>query len=294
MKLLIIGASGQVGAALLDFCGGKPGLEAFGAARSAGDLIPLDLAVPSTVNSAFEAVRPDAAVLCSALTHVDKCEENPALAEKINAEGPRIAAECCRRFDSRLVYLSTEYVFDGVSGPYSEEDAPNPISVYGKTKLCGEKAVLGLGKAALVVRTTVVYSYNPASKNFIMQLISLLGKGEKMNVPYDQYSNPTYAPDLAGAITELLRLEKSGIYNVVGKDLLSRYDFAVRACGILGLDASLLVPRKTAELGQKAPRPLRAGLKTGKLLRETGKVPSGIDRGVERVRMLWKKEKALK
>ncbi len=269
MKALIIGASGQVGGTLASLCVRRK-IEVYPTSRVGQGFVYLDLADPASIAAAFEKSRPDLVLLCSAMTYVDGCESDPALARKINAAGPALVAEECRRGGAKLVYFSTEYVFDGKSGPYSEEDPVNPVSVYGRTKLEGERAALAL-ENALAVRTTVVYSHNPASKNFIMQLINSCRSGAKMRVPSDQFSNPTYAPDLAAATLALVEKGASGIYNVVGPDWLNRYDFALKACAAFGFDPAFLEPRLTSELGQAAARPLIAGLKTDKLARELGR-----------------------
>ncbi|MDD2804834.1 MAG: SDR family oxidoreductase [Elusimicrobiales bacterium] len=269
MRALIIGASGQVGGTLAALCVRRK-IEVYGTSRKGQGFLYLDLAEPESVTAAFEKSRPDLVLLCSALTHVDNCERDPQLAAKINAEGPALVAAECARAGAQLVYFSTEYVFDGAAGPYGEADEPNPASVYGRTKLEGERACLAV-KGALAARTTVVYSHNPASKNFIMQLIGNHKAGAKMRVPSDQYSNPTYAPDLAAAVLDLAAAGASGIYNVVGPDWLSRYEFALKACEAFGFAPDFLEPKPTSDLGQAAARPLRAGLKTEKLSKKLGR-----------------------
>ncbi|MFH1618782.1 MAG: dTDP-4-dehydrorhamnose reductase [bacterium] len=285
MKLLILGAEGQLGKVFYSSAHAK-GLDVSRTFERPREGCPgLDLAKPQSIPEIFKKTRPDAVVLCGAMTYVDGCEDNPDLARRINAEGAGAVAENCARSGARLVFLSTEYVFDGKNGPYSEEDFPNPLSVYGKTKLEGETLVLGGGNN-LVIRTTVVYSWDPGGNNFVMQLIDGLSKGETIRVPNDQISTPTYAPELAGIILRLLELGKSGIYNVTGRDVLDRYEFGVKACNVLCLDPRLLVPVSTAELKQKAPRPLNAGLKTDKLIRETGIIPGTAQQGLEMLRTL--------
>lgn len=276
MRALIVGASGQVGGALASLCVRRK-TEVYGTSRKGQGFLYLDLASPETIPAAFEKARPDLVLLCSAMTHVDNCEHDPALARKVNAEGPALVAAECARTGAKLVYFSTEYVFDGAAGPYGEDDEPKPVSVYGLTKLEGERACLAY-RDALSVRTTVVYSHNPASKNFIMQLIGNHKAGSKMRVPSDQYSNPTYAPELAAAVLDLAAAGASGVYNVVGPDWLSRYEFALKACEAFGFDPAFLEPKLTAELGQSAARPLRAGLKTEKLAKKLGRgLPPSAD-----------------
>ena len=291
MKALIIGSSGQVGSNLERACALK-GLEVRGAdiKPAAGGLF-IDIAEPASVRAALEAARPEVVFLCAAMTYVDGCEKDPALAEKINVKGTEITAACCREARAKLVYLSTEYVFDGKNGPYSETDPTNPISVYGETKLRGELAALAL-ENSLSIRTTVVYSYAPGEKNFLMQLLGAAKSGVKMRVPKDQYSNPTYAPELAEFILELVLKNKSGVYNVVGAGRLDRYSFALKVCEILGLDPAFIEPALTSDLGQTAARPLCAGLKTDKLKGELGRVPLDVSDSLKIVKELLSNEQS--
>lgn len=277
MRILVIGSGGQVGGAV---CAAAAALghEVSGAdMKAAGARFSLDLADDASVAGVFKEARPELTVLCSAMTYVDGCEKDPARARKLNAEAPGFVAGLCADGGSRLVYFSTEYVFDGRNGPYSETDPVSPISVYGRTKLEGEQRVLARLKDALSIRTTVVYSYARGGNNFIMQLMDKGGRGEEMKVPGDQYSNPTYAPELAGFVLELALSGKSGVYNVAGADRLNRYEFALKACEAFGLKNNFLKPVSTADLKQAAPRPLNAGLKMDKLRAALGRAPAGPD-----------------
>ncbi|HAN04862.1 MAG: hypothetical protein A2X30_06930 [Elusimicrobia bacterium GWB2_63_16] len=269
MRALIIGASGQVGGALSSACVRRR-IEVYGTSRRGQGYLFLDLAEPATIAPVFEKARPDLVLLASAMTAVDECERNPERADLVNADGPAAVAEECRKYGSKLVYFSTEYVFDGAAGPYGEDDAVNPLSAYGRSKLAGERACLAL-PGALSARTTVVYSHDQDSMNFVMQLINNHRAGVPMRVPSDQYSNPTYAPELAAAVLDLAAKGESGIYNVVGPDWLNRYDFALQACAAFGFDPAFVSPVETAALGQAAPRPLKAGLKTDKLAAALGR-----------------------
>jgi dTDP-4-dehydrorhamnose reductase len=279
-RALVIGASGQVGreaSAALRAAGWA--VTGTCASRPAPGLVPLDLRRLDEVSAAVREQAADLVVLASALTNVERCEEEPALARTVNAEAPAAAAKAARGAGGRTLFLSTEYVFDGRGGPYDEEAAPSPLSVYGRTKLEGERAVLAADAANLVVRTTVVYSFCGGDRNFLMQLVEALGAGRRMRVPADQVSSPTYAPDLGRAIAALAARRAAGVLNVAGPDVLGRHAFAVRAAGILGLDASLLDAVPTAVLGQKAARPLAAGLRTERL-RALGIAMKGVDDGV--------------
>ena len=281
MRALIIGASGQVGGTLAALCVRRK-IEVYGTSRKGQGFLYLDLAAPASIAAAFEKARPETVFLCSAMTHVDNCERDPAAAALVNAAGTAVVADECRKAGAKLVYFSTEYVFDGKAGPYGEDAPVNPVSVYGRTKLEGERAALEL-KGALSVRTTVVYGYNPASKNFIMQLINNQRSGAKMRVPSDQFSNPTYAPELAAAVLDLAAADAAGIYNVVGPDWLSRYEFALKACAAFGFAPDIIEPKLTSELGQAAARPLKAGLKTEKLAAKLGRVLPPVEESLRRI-----------
>ena len=307
MKFLVVGASGQIGRFLMKAV--RPPDQVFGTflslpadalARGGGtqsggrgqglaapapeNWLRLNIVDAARVRAVFERVRPSHVALCAALTHVDFCQEHPEQAAKVNVEGVRNVLEACAAHASKLAFFSTEYVFDGINGPYEENDAPRPLSVYGQTKLDAERLLLDCALAPLIIRTTVVYSFLPGSKNFIMQLADRLRQGQFMNVANDKYSHPTYAPNLAAVTRSLIGAGKTGIYHVVGPDYMNRYDFALKAAEILGFDKSFIRPISTTELGQKAPRPLRAGLKTDKLARDLGHALTGVEAALREIR----------
>jgi len=179
------------------------------------------------------------------------------------------------------VYFSSDYVFDGTAGPYSEDDPPSPTSAYGRTKLAGEEVVREIAADHLIVRTTGVYGWEQQGKNFVMRLIRELGDGRTLKVPTDQIGSPTYASNLVQAVRELLQHRKVGTYNIAGCQLVDRYHFALAVARVFGLRADLLTPVSTAELGQDAPRPLQAGLKVDKAKREITTPLLGYEAGLE-------------
>lgn len=268
MRTLVIGAAGQVGKALCSVCEAK-GFEVYKTSRRTPGMIPVDLADPLSIKAAFKTARPELVFLCSAMTNVDGCERDPELARLINVEGTRTVVAEAAALHAKLVYISTEYVFDGSFGPYDEDAPVNPINVYGRTKLEAERLSLTL-PGALSIRTTVVYSYAPGTKNFLMQLVENHRTATRMRVPVDQYSNPTHAPDMAAAVFLLVEKGATGIYNVVGPDWINRYEFALMACKAFGFSDEFIESRTTAETGQTARRPLKAGLKTTKLVSAIG------------------------
>jgi dTDP-4-dehydrorhamnose reductase len=264
-KSLVVGANGQVGAAILSALGDR----ALGAGRAPTAELPLAVDLVSLAHRpglASELLAPLAlnAVYCvGGATDVERCQSDVDWAIETNCHGPAALAAAARHMP--FVYFSTEYVFDGIDGPYAETDPTNPLSVYGRSKLEGEQRILDTHPNPLILRTTVVYGPDRQRKNFLYTLKRLLASGQTMRVPIDQISTPTCNEDLAQAAVELVDSKTSGIIHACGPDLLSRFDFALQAAQILGLDASLVQGVTTAELSQKAPRPLNAGMITDRL-----------------------------
>ncbi|MEW6516901.1 MAG: NAD(P)-dependent oxidoreductase [candidate division FCPU426 bacterium] len=263
MKILVIGADGQVGHFLLRVLG--RGHEISGTSLQGLKGLPaLDIRDPGAVDRYLESRRPEYVILTAALTHVDKCEDIPDEAERINVRGAEHVAQACRRLDAGLAFFSSEYVFNGRSGPYRETDPTQPESVYGRTKLAGEQVVAALVPNHLIVRTTVVYSYLPGSVNFFMQVLQRAQNREPITVPSDQIGNPTQAVNLAQALGELIEDGRTGVYNLVGTSRVGRDAFARRILEKLGFDPGQVTAVPTASLKQKALRPLAAGLVTDK------------------------------
>ncbi len=263
MKILVIGAEGQVGTFLIRELAVTHQVSGT-SMNGVGNLPRLDIRDVAATNKYISEMRPQHVVLTAALTKVDQCETEPALAEAINVQGAENIARACQATDAGLTFFSSEYVFNGEAGPYSEEDPPEPESVYGRTKLAGEKIVAALLENHLIIRTTVVFSYLPGSLNFYMQLFNRASRGEPITVPDDQIGNPTQAHNLAQALGELIESGCTGIYNLVGTTRIGRCDFAKKVLDKLGYNPDVVKPVTTATLKQKARRPLVGGLKTGK------------------------------
>jgi dTDP-4-dehydrorhamnose reductase len=261
MHALVIGASGQVGGALMKALRAR-GHDAVGthAHHPADGLESLDITDHDAVDRTIGDARAEWVLCPAGLTHVDHCEDNPTEAFAINRDGPLHAARAAQRSGAGFVFYSTEYVFDGEAGPYAEDDPVRPLSVYGQSKWEGEQAVLAEISRALVIRTTVVYGPDRQEKNFVYQLIRNCCAGQRMRIPADQISSPTYNGDLAQATVELCERNLRGVYHLAGDGILDRFAFARLACDVFELDPSNLSPVDTAALGQKAPRPLKAGL----------------------------------
>ena len=303
-RTLVIGAAGQVGAQLVHQLGPDRALAAGRTPQPPAHLagyswLQLDLEQlarnPAQAPALLAAAQPCDAVLCVAgATDVERCESEPAWAAAVNTDGPAVLAAALPR-EIPFAFFSTEYVFDGgargpeSAGPYTEQRPTHALSVYGRSKLRGEQAVLRARPDALILRTTVVYGPDPARKNFLYFLHRELSAGKPIRVVTDQISTPTSNDDLASATLRLLKENQTGIFHVCGPDLLSRYDFAVRAARALALDPTLIQPITTASLHQRAPRPLAAGLLTAKLRALVG--PS-LMKNTEAGALAWKQSLA--
>jgi dTDP-4-dehydrorhamnose reductase len=215
--------------------------------------------------------KPDAVVHTAAFTDVDACESRYDEARAVNVLGAENVAKACKAAGARMVHLSTDYVFDGESGPYSEGDAPHPISAYGRMKLESEEAVASILPCSTVVRTMVLFGFAPLVRNnFVTWLIGELRNGKRVRIVTDQYGTPTFADDLASAVLALVDRDQNGLYHAANPDCMSRHAFALLIAGVFGLDPSLIDEATSEGLNQPAPRPKRSGLDAGRLARDTG------------------------
>jgi dTDP-4-dehydrorhamnose reductase len=233
------------------------------------------------VRDAVSAVNPEVIINCAAMTNVDACETEREAAWKINVGGVEHLIDAARKKGITIIHISTDYVFDGKSGPYSEDDRPQPLSYYGKSKLASENALRSSGLPHFIARTMVLYGIATGVKeNFAVWLMKSLQERKSVKVVDDQIGNPTLVDDLAFGLIRAMELGKTGIYHLAGRDILSRYDFAVTLARMFGLDERLIRPIKTATLKQPAARPLNSGLITLKAEVDLGFRPSGVEQGL--------------
>ncbi|MBA3946244.1 MAG: SDR family oxidoreductase [Herpetosiphonaceae bacterium] len=258
MKQLVVGASGLLGGFIyrslihegLDQIIGSY----YGLAQP--DMIPLAMEDQAAVDAVFAAVKPQIVYLVAAQPNVDWCEREPAAAYRINVGGTENVLRACARNKARVVFFSSDYVFRGDAPPYYEDDVPDPINVYGQHKVLCEQLVLSLCPGGLVVRTTGIYGSEARRKNFVYRVLDTIGRGEIVAVPHDQLGSPSYAPDIAQVVQQLLSMGASGIYHVVGPEMMDRYSFAMLIARVFGLPSQQIVALDTATLAQTAPRPL--------------------------------------
>jgi len=234
-------------------------------------VIQQDLTDTDTLHDILHEYKPDAIIHGAAYTNVDRAESQQDLAFKVNSEVPARLAEFSAKLDTPLVHISTDYVFSGENGPYSEEDACDPRGIYSRSKYDGEVAVRRGCENHVILRPNVLYGhgYNLQS-SFVDWLISELEEERPVRIVTDQFSNPTYARRLAAVIRVLIEKEAWGTWHFGSQDVISRYDFAREIASVFGLRSDLINAISTGDLNQAAPRPMKCGLICDKIHEKLG------------------------
>jgi dTDP-4-dehydrorhamnose reductase len=246
---------------------------------------PLDILDKDKLKSLISSFEPELIINAAAYTDVDGCEINKEKAWEVNVKGVENLIEICKKDKIKLVHISTDYVFDGKNGPYSEDDLPCPMNYYGKTKLESELKIKESGIDFIIVRTNVLYGVGrKINPNFFTWVLNKLKNKEKINVVTDQFNNPTLVDDLARAILKLADKKFSGIINIAGSEYLSRFDFAKKIAKEFELDENKINPIKTEDLKQKAPRPYKGGLRIDLAKNILQTYLSDVNKGLEQLR----------
>lgn len=257
MKVLVTGVKGQLGHDVVNELE-KRGIEAIGV-----DIQEMDITDAASVDRVIRAAAPDAVIHCAAYTAVDAAEENEEACHKVNADGPRNIAKVCRELDIKMIYISTDYVFDGQGEHIWEpEDERAPRSVYGQTKYEGELAVQEILDKYFIVRIAWAFGIN--GKNFVRTMLKLAETHDTITVVNDQYGSPTYTYDLARLLVDMVQTEKYGVYHATNEGFCSWYDFACAIFKEAGVKVNV-VPVTSAEYGAKANRPMNSRMSKDKL-----------------------------
>lgn len=204
MRVLVIGSSGLIGEALVTEFSKKHTVAGADIEPLDKKIVKLDMTDNAGVKNLLNDIKPEVILMPAAYPNVDGCEEKPAECLKVNVNAPQNISMLSKKAGVKLVFFSSDYVFDGKNGPYNEEATPNPISEYGKQKLAAEKFISENLTDYLIIRTTVVYGPEKRGKNFVLSLIRKLRNRERVRVPYDQISTPTYSLNLANAVSQLV------------------------------------------------------------------------------------------
>lgn len=279
-RLLVIGGSGLVGTNLVlaardkwetyaTFCDHRVDFDEV-------EEIRVDVRDFQQVSAVVKAVRPEVTVLTSAFMDVDGCEKDPAKAQEVNALGAKHVAMAVKG-SGLLVYVSTDYVFDGKkAGRYVETDPTGPVNVYGSTKLGGEEEVRQHARDFLIVRPAQIWGVNKFVKKptLVQKVVESLKAGRQIDLIADQKQSPTYAPELARNLIDLIEADERGVFHTAGGTALSRYEMGVQVAEAYGLDPELVRPQTLAAAGQPAPRPQNVVLSSAKMAEAVDRAPA--------------------
>ncbi len=290
MKVLITGSNGLLGQKLVGLLSGKQDIDLIATSRGRNRL-PADGGYQyeslDTTNEdqVFEVIgkqQPDVVIHTAAMTNVDQCEVEKEACWALNVLSTGYITQACESIGAFLVHLSTDFVFDGADGPYSEDARPNPISYYGESKLAAEQLIQLSGLNWAIVRTVLVYgiAHDMSRSNIILWVKKSLEERKKIKVVDDQLRSPTLAEDLAIGCYLIAKKRASGIFNICGKDLLTPYDMAIKTADFFKLDISSMQRANASNFSQTAKRPPKTGLLIAKATKELGYSPRSFDEGI--------------
>lgn len=282
-RILVTGSNGMLGQKAVEFYSGKQNTELLATSveeKSVVDsveYVSCDIKCREKIKKVIYNYCPDFIVHTAAFTNVDLSEKMREEAWRINVKGVEYISEASRVIDAHIIHISTDYIFDGKNGPYDESAHPCPVGYYGRTKLASENALKISGTMFSILRTNVLYGTAVNSRpDFVRWVINSLSNNQQIRIVKDQINNPTFIDDLVQAISKIVEFRKTGIYNIGGKEFLSRFEFTNRIADYFNLNKNLITPIITEELNQAARRPLKSGLWTLKAETELGYKPHSI------------------
>jgi len=293
MKILITGSNGLLGQKLVHQLKADETVELIATARGENRLndqngyryYSMDISDLSSILEVFEAEKPEVVIHTAAMTHVDQCEQDKEGCLKLNVEAVQYMIAACSKYQSHLVHLSTDFIFEGNEGPLDEDAIPAPISFYGESKLRAEQLIQASSLSHAILRTVLVYGVaeNMSRSNIVLWAKGALAKGAPINVVNDQYRTPTLAEDLAQGSILAAKQKAQGIYNISGPDFFNIIDMVKEIARFWGLDESLINEVSSDTLNQPAKRPPKTGFKIDKAIRELGYVPHNFQEGLSLV-----------
>jgi len=246
----------------------------------------MDTTKPKQVEEVVLKYRPDAIIHTAAMTNVDTCHENNEACLELNVKATKNLASLCDKLGIHFIYVSTDFVFDGLKGPYKEDDEPKPVSFYGESKLAGERLTQEMKGSWSIIRTILVYGIlkDMSRSNIVLWAKGALEKGNPINVVNDQWRMPTLAEDLAEACLLAVEQKAQGIYHISGKDMMSVVELVRRVADFWNLDKSLIKEISSESLGQEAKRPKRTGFILDKAMTDLNYQPHSFEEGLEILR----------
>ena len=245
-----------------------------------GNIIKMDLLNHEMISNVMSEKKPDVVIHLGAMTAVDLCDTQQDNALKINSQATEILAKECSKINSFMVYVSTDYVFDGNTGMYEENDTTNPLGFYGKSKLLGEKSIQNFSSNWCIARTSTPFGLHPTKKSFPIWVIENLQKQKQIDVLTDQFTSPTYVPSLSRMLIEISERHLTGIIHVAGASKISRYEMASLVSDKLGLDGKLLREISINDIKWEAQRPKDSSLNVSKAISTLNQKPQKIDHDV--------------
>ncbi len=289
-KILITGSNGLLGQKLVELYSQHPQYQIIATARGENRLPSkigyiyekMDITIRENVLDVVSKYQPDVLIHTAAMTNVDQCEIEKESCWAQNVYALEYLTEACSKNDCFLLHLSTDFIFDGKSGPYSEEAEANPISFYGWSKLAAEKIVSNSSVKWAIARTVLVYgiAHDMSRSNIILWVKNSLESGKNIKVVTDQWRTPTLAEDLAKGCFLIAEKEMEGIFNISGKDFLTPYEMAIKTADYFGLDKSLIAAADSSTFTQTAKRPLRTGFDLNKSVSLLGYQPVTFEEGI--------------
>ena len=292
-RVLITGANGLLGQALVRRLSSTDDHDVLATARDDTprfdvpcDYTQLDVTTPDAVETLLTAYDPDVVVNCAAVSDVTECDEDRNRAWAVNARAVRTLAKQCRSVGARLIQLSTDFVFNGKRGPYEEDARPDPVNYYGRTKLAGENALREFDFLDwAVVRTVLLYgtAKDLSRSNVVLWMIDRLSEGKPLRVVDDQWRTPTYVRDLADGIVRLIDRDRTGIYHMSGREMVTIHELARTVADVLGFDPSPIEPVSSDYFEDAVDRPPKTGFIILKAETELGYDPRPLREGLRTV-----------
>ncbi|MFY0650782.1 MAG: SDR family oxidoreductase [Cyclobacteriaceae bacterium] len=290
MKILVTGSNGLLGQKLVSLLLEKKVAviaTARGEDRTQRDdnnyiYCPLDITSETEVSQVIADFKPDRVINTAAMTNVDQCETEKEACIQLNVDAVRYLVNACERQSAHLVHMSTDFIFDGESGPYDEQAEANPISFYGQSKLDAEEIVKNSSVSWAILRTVLVYGIVPnmSRSNIILWVKDSLENGKNIKVVTDQWRTPTLAEDLAMGCYLVAEKHAKGTFNISGAEMLTPYDMAIHTADYFKLDKSLIAEADSSTFSQPAKRPPKTGFIIDKAKNELGYKPHTFPEGI--------------
>ncbi|MEP1096480.1 MAG: NAD(P)-dependent oxidoreductase [Cyclobacteriaceae bacterium] len=293
MKILITGANGLLGQKLIEHYEVDPMIEVIATGKGGNrnregsyKYLSLDITSEAEVNSVIETSLPDVVINTAAMTNVDTCEMEKEACWDLNVNAVQYLIKACETSGSKLIHLSTDFIFDGENGPYEEDDWTNPQSQYAQSKLASEELFKKTYIKWAIVRTMLVYgiAQDMNRSNIILWTKQNLEEGKQISVVNDQWRTPTLAEDLAKGCALVIEKKAEGIFHISGKDTLTPYDMAIQTAAFFKLNPSLIQEVDGTIFSQPAKRPQRTGFILDKAKRQLGYEPHSFAEGLEILR----------